>query len=256
MEKRLDGKVVIVTGAERGLGQAYSVRIAREGARVVAAGILDMSETMNKIKEVGGEAIPVHMDVVDFETVEAMADATVKAYGSIDGLVNNAAIYGGLKFTPFEHLDEKEWDKVMAVNVKGMWHCVKAVVPQMRKQGKGKIVNISSSTIWVGQPFLLSYVASKGAVFAMTRCMAKELTGTGINVNSIMPGYTMTQASKDLETAHVPFEAVRKQVIDMQIIKRNEESEDLEGAVVFLLSDDADFITGQALTVDGGLGLH
>jgi 3-oxoacyl-[acyl-carrier protein] reductase len=170
-------------------------------------------------------------------------------------LVNNAAVYGGLKLTPFEEIPEAEWDRVMAVNVKGIWLCCKAVIPTMKQQRKGKIINISSDTIWMGVPLFLHYVASKGAVFALTRALARELSGTGIHVNTITPGYTMTEAAQgiaDPETvAHI-----RSWVLDQQIIKRHEEPADLTGTVLFLASEDSDFITGQTINVNGGATHH
>jgi 3-oxoacyl-[acyl-carrier protein] reductase len=160
-----------------------------------------------------------------------------------------------LKLTPFEQIPEAEWDRVMAVNVKGIWLCCKAVIPTMKQQGKGKIINISSDTIWMGVPLFLHYVASKGAVFALTRALARELSGTGIHVNTITPGYTRTEAAQGLADPET-VARIREWVLDQQIIKRHEEPADLTGTVVFLASEDSDFITGQTINVNGGATHH
>jgi 3-oxoacyl-[acyl-carrier protein] reductase len=250
---QLKDRVAIVTGAARGIGQAYCLALAREGAKVVAADILSCEETVTKVKEAGGGALGIVTDVASEPSTQAMAAQTVQRFGRIDTLVNNAAFFG--KLTPFDQIPEAEWDRVMAVNVKGLWLCSKAVIPTMKQQGKGKIINISSATIWMGMPLFLHYVASKGAVFAFTRALARELAGTGINVNTITPGYTMTEAALNIADPET-VESFKRQLLDMQIVRRNEEPEDLAGTVVFLASDASDFITGQTLNVDGGLTHH
>jgi NAD(P)-dependent dehydrogenase (short-subunit alcohol dehydrogenase family) len=252
---RLKDRVAIVTGAARGIGQAYGLALAREGAKVVAADILSCAETIAKVQDVGGEALGMTVDVADVQSTQAMAAQTVQRFGRIDILVNNAAVYGGLRLTPFERIPEAEWDRVMAVNVKGVWLCCKAVIPTMKQQGKGKIINISSDTIWMGVPLFLHYVASKGAVFALTRALARELSGTGINVNAITPGYTRTDAAQGLADPET-VARIREWVLDQQIIKRNEEPTDLTGTVVFLASEDSDFISGQTINVNGGATHH
>ncbi len=213
---RLKDRVAIVTGAARGIGQAYGLALAREGSKVVAADILPCTETVAKVQDAGGEALGVTVDVADAQSTEAMAAQTVQRFGRIDILVNNAAVYGGLKLTPFEQIPEAEWDRVMAVNVKGIWLCCKAVIPTMKQQGKGKIINISSDTIWMG-------VRTEAA-----------------------------QGLADPETVA----RIREWVLDQQIIKRHEEPADLTGTVVFLASDDSDFITGQTINVNGGATHH
>jgi 3-oxoacyl-[acyl-carrier protein] reductase len=252
---RLKDRVAIVTGAARGIGQAYCLALAREGAHVIAADILSCAETVARVQQAGGEVLEVTTDVANAQSTKAMAAQTLQRFGRIDILVNNAAIYGGLKLTPFEQIPETEWDRVMAVNVKGLWLCCKAVVPVMKQQGNGKIINISSDTIWMGVPLFLHYVASKGAVFALTRALARELAGTGITVNAITPGYTLTEAAQGIADPET-VSRLRAWVVDQQIIKRIEEPADLAGTVVFLASADSDFITGQTINVNGGATHH
>jgi 3-oxoacyl-[acyl-carrier protein] reductase len=250
---RLKDRVALVTGAARGIGQQFCFALAREGAHVVAADILPCTETLARVEEAGGEALAVVADVADAQSTQAMATGAVERFGRIDILVNNAAVLP--KLAPFDQIPEAEWDRVMTVNLKGMWLCCKAVVPVMRRQGKGKIINLSSDTIWQGESMLLHYVASKGGVFAFTRALARELSGTGINVNTITPGFTLTegaQAIADPETvAHI-----REAVLEQQIVKRSEEPSDLAGALLFLASDESDFITGQTINVNGGATHH
>ena len=248
---KLKGQTAIVTGAARGLGQAFCVALAREGAKVVAADILPCTDTVSRIQQTGGEAFEVTTDVSSAEDTQALVAQTMEHFGRIDVLVNNAALIGGLTFKPFDQISEEEWDRVMAVNVKGTWLCCKAVIPVMKKQGKGKIINISSDTIWMGVPNLLHYVTSKGAVFAFTRALARELSGTGINVNAITPGFTLTEGTQGLADKET-IAYIQSMVMNMQIIKRSEEPSDLAGTVVFLASEDSNFITGQTINVNGG----
>ena len=214
---RLRDRVAIVTGAARGIGQAFSVALAREGAKVVAVDVLPCADTVDKIQQSGGEALGLAIDVADSQRTHAMAVQALERFGRIDILVNNAAVLP--QVGPFDQIHEADWDRVMAVNIKGMWLCCKAVVPTMREQGRGKIINMSSDTIWAGVPMLLHYVASKGAVFAFTRALARELTGAGINVNAITPGFTITEgtaAMADPET----ISHIRAAVLEQQIVKR------------------------------------
>ena len=250
--ERLKNRVAIVTGGARGIGQAYCLALAREGARVAVADILDTTDTVSKVKELGTEAIGVNVDVRSFESAKRMADAAAKAFGKIDILVNNAALYGGLKMQSYNEISEEEWDRLMAINVKGVWQCTKAVAPFMVEQKYGKVINISSGTIFLGTPGLLHYVVSKGAVWAMSRCLSRELGGYGIRVNGITPGFTMSQASRDIMAAS-HAEGLEKIIAAQAALGREQQPADLVGTVVFLASEDSDFMTGQNLNVDGGV---
>lgn len=250
---KLQGKVVIVTGAARGLGRAYAIRLAREGARVVVADILDGSDTVEAIKKNKGEAITIKTDVTSEESTREMAAKTIEAFGRIDVLINNAAIFATIVKRPFWQIPAEEWDKVMAVNLKGPFLCAKAVYPQMKKQGKGKIINVASGTFFKGVPNFLHYVVSKGGNIAISRSMAREVGDAGICVNTIAPGYTETEYLR--ENPQDPPEATNM-IVASQCIKRPSTPDDLAGTIVFLASDDSDFITGQTILVDGGSALH
>lgn len=245
-------KVAIITGAGQGIGEAFALGFAREGAKVVVADInaANAEKVAAEIRKNKGAALAIHVDVSSESGTMAMAEKTIDAFGKIDILVNNAAIFSGLKLKPFNAWTVDEWDRIFAVNVKGMWLCSNAVVPRMAKQGKGKIVNVSSVTFQLGFTHFLPYVATKGAVVAITRSLARELGDQGINVNSIAPGLTMSEATKKLTSEH---HGMVEAVVGNQCIKRCEEPKDLVGAAVFLSSEKADFITGQNLLVDGGL---
>ncbi len=245
---KLADKVAIITGAGQGLGRAYAHRLAKEGAKVVVAE-LNADKGQSVAAEVKGHF--VRTDVADEASCNQLAAATVDRFGRIDILVNNAAIFSTLKMRPFWEIPAAEWDQLMAVNVRGVWLASKAVVPQMRKQASGRIVNISSGVVFMGRPNYLHYVASKGAVLTMTRAMAKELGEFGINVNAITPGPVYTEVPRATVTREQ-----REAMIGAQSIKRAAGTQDLEGTVVFLCSDDSAFITGQTLNVDGGMNFH
>jgi NAD(P)-dependent dehydrogenase (short-subunit alcohol dehydrogenase family) len=250
---RLKGKVAIVTGGARGLGRDYALKLVEEGARVVIADILDGTRVKSEIEKIGGEAIALHVDVSDERSVESMIDETMKQFGKIDVLINNAAIFADVVKYRFYEMPLAEWDKMIRVNLIGTFLCCKAVYPQMKKQGKGKIINVSSSTYFMGNPNLIHYVTSKGAIIALTRVMAREVGDDGISVNAIAPGFTLSEAVDGNPTFP---ETIRKMTRESRCFKRDQAPADLVGTIVFLASDDSDFITGQTLVVDGGTVLH
>jgi NAD(P)-dependent dehydrogenase (short-subunit alcohol dehydrogenase family) len=242
-----DGKVVIVTGAAGGLGRAFAQGFASAGASLVVADI-DMAgvdETAALISATGAKAVAVKVDVTSKESTDALAQAALDAFGRIDVLINNAAIYATLTRKPFTEIDPAEWDRVMNVNVKGAWLCSASVYPKMSHPG-GRIVNIASATVFSGSPLWMHYVASKAAVIGMTRVMAREVGGDGVTVNAIAPGFTLTEASLSL------IEDAETYGVDRGAIKRSSQPDDIVGTALFLASDNASYITGQTLVVDGG----
>ncbi len=248
---KLKDKVAIVTGGGRGIGRAYALRFADEGAKVVVAEIVaeNAQKVADEIKAKGGEALAVHTDVSSEASTTEMAKKTIEQFEKIDILLNNAAIYYGIGVKRWDDWAPEDWDRMYAVNVKGGWLCSKAVVPQMITQGKGKIINIASGTADMGYAGLLPYTCSKGAVMAMTRAIARSLGRYNINVNCISPGYTMSEASVEMPGYS---EKGTEMMVQAQALRRAEQPEDLVGTAVFLAGEDSDFITGQTISVDGG----
>jgi NAD(P)-dependent dehydrogenase (short-subunit alcohol dehydrogenase family) len=244
----LKGKRVIVTGAAGGLGRTFAVAFADAGARIVATdvNISGADETARMIADSGGEAHACRVDVTDASSLAALTLCARDKLGGLDCLVNNAAVYAGLARKSFETITEAEWDRVMAVNVKGAWMAIKATAPLLREAGGGTIINISSATVMSGSPMWLHYVSSKGAIIAMTRALARELGDDRITVNALAPGFTLTEASLDL------IENAAEYGVTRGAIKRAAAPHDMVGAALFLASTHAAFMTGQTLIVDGG----
>lgn len=244
-------KVAVVTGASRGIGLEYAKGLVELGAKVVVADILDGSDAVSELENMGGSALYIHTDVADESSTEKMAAQAADHFGGIDFLVNNAAIYGGMSRKPWDQLTVAEWEKMLKVNVIGNFLAAKAVVPYMKKRGGGRIVNIASGVCFTAPPNMMHYNASKSAVIGFTRSLAKEVGDDNINVNSVSPGLVMSQASIE-QTSPEYAQAVANQ----RCLKRNQEPSDVVGAVLFLLSDAAAFITGQNIVVDGGIIFH
>ena len=247
---RLKDKVAIVTGAAQGIGAAYARGLAREGAAVAVVDILDPNPVAKEIVNADGKALPLRIDVSDEGSTKEMVRKTTEAFGRVDILVNNAAVYGNIVRKPFEEITVEEWDKLYAVNVRGIFLCVKAVAPYMKGQRSGKIINASSSTFFKGNEDFLHYVSSKGAVVAMTRSLARELGEYNINVNAIAPGQTLSEAN--LKRG----DQVDANSLRIRLLKKRLYPEDLVGTIVYLSSSDSDMMTGQVLLVDGGTAFH
>ena len=249
MDSRLKNKVAIVTGGGRGIGAAFCEALAVAGAKVVVADVLDGSAVVGRIERMKGRAIYSRADVTSKSSIDAMVADTVGEFGSVDILINNAGMFADLAKKSFQDIDNDEWDRVMAINVRGPFECAKAVAPLMIKANGGKIVNIASGTVFKGFANMLHYVTSKGAVVAMTRCLARELGPSNICVNAIAPGLTMSEA-----VALNPdwTGAANAGTVASRALRRDQTPADLIGTLIYLCSDDSNFVTGQTLSVDGG----
>lgn len=248
---RFENQVVAITGAAQGLGAYYAQRFAAEGAKVALCDVAPCDETVSKVEDLGGEALGMRCDVTSAEDCLTFIAKTQETFGRLDTLVNNAALYAGLSFGPFTKISEEEWDTCMGINVKGVWQMCKAAVPLMKQGGRGgSIINIASLAATFGMPYGGHYSASKGAVIGFTRSLAREIAKTEIRVNAVAPSLIDTPGTKaflkDME------EKMTGAVVQGQSIKRQLTQEDVAGTVLFLASDDAKFLTGQTLAVDGG----
>lgn len=259
-EKRLAGRVAIVTGGggTNSIGRAICLRYGREGAKVAvfdinAAGAARVAE---EIRALGGTALAVECDVTNLGQVEAAVKQVADTWGGrVDILVNNAALFGGMgPFRPFDEWTVEEWDRMQAVNVRGMWFMARAVFPYMKAQNYGKIINISSSSVFEGVPGFIHYSTSKGGVIGFTRCLGRELGKFGIRVNAIAPGFTVSDAQLELTKDYQEWYERNREA--QALNQRNEVPEDLAGPAFFLASADSDFMTCQTLLVDGGVTPH
>jgi 3-oxoacyl-[acyl-carrier protein] reductase len=253
---RLENKVAIITGSARGMGRVFALRFAKEGAKLTICDVLDCAPVAEEIKALGGEVLALKIDVTSDKDTAAMAQKTVDRFGRIDILVNNAAVIGTIEtkdfVKPVEEIVSADWDRILAVNIKGVFLSSKAVIPYMKKQGGGKIVNIASTVAFTGLPHFIHYSTSKGGVVTMTRGLATELGEFNINVNAVAPGLIMTEA---MQNAYPPG-FYQELVATKQLIHKSIEPEDIANAVLFLASDEADKITGHILTVSAGEYLY
>ncbi len=245
----MNGKVALVTGGSQGIGRAIAVGLSEAGARIVVADLRGAEEAAASFPD----GVGITANVADEADVARLVEEVVERCGTIDILVNNAGLYASLEMRSFEQIPLAEWRTVMDVNVASMFLMCRAVVPVMRQNGGGKIVNISSGTPFRGVPFLLHYVTSKGAIVALTRALAKEVGKDGVLVNCVAPGFTM---SAGVEAHPEVIEKLRDVSVAARTIQRDQVPEDVVGAVVFLCSSAADFVTGQTIVIDGGQTFH
>ena len=253
---RLKDKVAIITGSARGIGAAFAVGFGKEGAKIVIGDILDGKETVDAVEKSGSKAIFVRTDVSKQDQCDALAKAAMDRFGSIDILVNNAGIVDSIILRPFTEITTEEWMRVIEVNTTAPFHCTKAVFPYMKGKG-GKIINISSASIFEGVPGMPHYVASKGAIMAFSRSMARELGPYNINVNTIAPGFTHSLGGDEFDKNKTfPIGPLDQVQMPLRCIKGAVYPEDLVGTAVFLASEDSKFITGQLIVHDGGMSLH
>lgn len=251
MSQALKGKVAIITGASRGLGKAFALRFAEEGARLflTTTNLERSQDTVKEVKAKGAEVAIIQADISIEKDCKKIADEAMKKYGKVDILLNNAAIWYGVNVTPWDGWKVEDWERIYRVNVIGTWSVCKAIVPLMAKGGKGKIINIASNVAQVPAAMVfLPYSCSKGAMYTFTHALARAVGPSGINVNAIAPGFTASEASLAQPGSDKTFELATGQ----QTISRRGIPEDMVGAAVFLASADSDFITGQVYYVDGG----
>lgn len=248
--RRLEGRTVLVTGAAQGIGKAYSIRLAEEGAIVLMADINSeaVHAAASDLKSAGLNVEPHTVDVADAKAIKAFAEGLRQAHPKLHGVINNAAIFSTIKLAPFWEIDPEVWDRVMAVNVRGPWLLTSALLPQLRAAGEASVVNIGSDAVWMGKALYLHYVASKAAVYGMTHAMARELGPDNIRVNTLSPGFTTTEVPRATFTPEQ-----LNGIMNAQVLKRLADTGDMVGVAAFLMSDDSRWMTGQTFHVTGGL---
>lgn len=247
---RVEGKVALVTGAAQGIGAVYAKALAAEGAKVVITDILDGSPLAS---EIGAQARFVKADVSDLDQIKAMVDFTVSEFGTVDILVNNAALFAAITPKPFLQITGDEFDRMMQINVRGLFQCIQTVAPIMIEKKAGKIVNIASGVVHVGPPMMPHYTSSKGAVWVLTKSLARELADHNVQINSLCPGFVISDQVAANDDRWGKFIEMAPQA---RLIKRDQLPEDLIGALLFLSSRDSDFMTGQSMLIDGGTTLR
>lgn len=253
---RLKDKVAVITGAAQGIGAAFAIGFAKEGAKIVIGDIADAGTTVNMVKEAGSEAIYIKTDVNNEPDCFALLKAGFERFGAIDILINNAAVFGNIVLRPFTEISSEEYKRVVEINTSGAFHCIKAAFPYMKDKG-GKIINISSASILEGVPGMPHYVASKGAMMALTRAMARELGDFNITVNTIAPGFTHSEGGDKFDQSKaVPLPPLDELQLPLRCIKRPGKPQDIVGTALFLATDDSAFVTGQMIVHDGGLSMH
>ncbi len=253
---RLKDKVVIITGGARGIGAAFAVGLAREGAKIVIGDVSDGSATVKDVEKAGSQALFVRCDVSKEEDCLALAKAAADRFGKINVLINNAGVFANVVLKPFIELSSEEFKRVVEINTSGVFHCTKAVFPYMKEKG-GSIINISSASIIEGVPGMPHYVASKGGVMALTRCLARELGDFNIRINTIAPGFTHSEGGDQFDRGKkLPLPLLDEIQLQGRCLKRPAVPEDLVGTALYLATDDSGFVTGQMIVHDGGLSFH
>jgi NAD(P)-dependent dehydrogenase (short-subunit alcohol dehydrogenase family) len=247
---RMDGRTILVTGAGQGIGMAYAKRLAEEGALVLMADIntTAVNAAAAELKTLGLKVEAHTVDVADATSVKKFAETLQLKHPKLDGVINNAAIFSTIKLAPFWEIDPEIWDRVMAVNVRGPWLLVSALLPQLRASGHASVINIGSDAVWMGKTGYLHYVTSKAAVYGMTHAMARELGPDNIRVNTLSPGFTTTEVPRETFT-----QGQLDGIMNAQVLKRLADTGDMVGVAAFLMSDDSKWITGQTFHVTGGL---